>query len=98
MSEITEVVVARMVELSPLDMGKAEAIAEEFGVKARAVIASAVRRGIPYVKKARVSKAGVAVVSKADLVARIAERAGVNVADLDGLDKASKSSLEILAG
>jgi len=98
MSVITPEILAVMSENSPLNMEKAEAIAEKFGIKARAVIASAVRNGITYEKKARVSKAGTKIVSKTDLVATIAEKFGVSVESLEGLDKANKSALEVLAG
>jgi len=91
--EVTEVMKAQ----APLDMTKAEAIAEQFGIKARAVIASAVRQGIPYQKKVRATKAGTPVVSKTDLVAKIALKLGVDVTDLAGLDKATKTALEVLA-
>lgn len=90
-------VIARMTELAPLNMEIAEKIADEFDIKARSVIASAVRNKIEYVKKARVSKTGGEVISKDDLVARIAENLGFEVADLVGLEKANKSALEILA-
>lgn len=96
--EVKATVMARMVELAPLNMEIAEKIADEFGIKARSVIASAVRNKIEYVKKARVSKTGGEVVSKEDLVGRIAEKFGFSVEDLAGLEKANKSALETLAG
>lgn len=89
-------VIARMNELAPLNMEKAEKIAAEFGLKSRSVIASAVRSGIAYDKKARVNKAGKVPVSKADLVTAIAEKFAVAVEALEGLDKANKSALEAL--
>lgn len=91
-----EKITARMMELAPLNMEKAEKIAAEFGVKARSIIASAVRSKIPYEKKARVNKAGKVPVSKSDLVEAIAEKFGVEVKALDGLDKANKTALEAL--
>ena len=88
--------ITRMNDLSPMNFEKAELVASEFGVKVKAVIASATRNGIAYDRKARVNKAGVPVASKADLVVAIAEKFGKDVEALSGLDKATKSALEAL--
>ena len=102
MKNVSEETKAQILEVmnaqAPLNMEKAEQIAEKFGVKARSIIASAVRNQIPYEKKARVSKTGGEIVSKADLVARIATKNGIDVAALEGLEKATKAALEVLAG
>jgi hypothetical protein len=50
-----------------------------------------------YERKVATTKDGRPVTKKTDLVARIAAAANVTVAKLDGLDKASKGALEILA-
>lgn len=92
-SVITPEVEARMKELAPLDFEKAGEIADEFGIKTRSVVASAIRKGIEYTRKARVSKTGEPVVTKEDLVGVIAEGIGVDKGDLDGLDKATKVAL-----
>lgn len=81
---------------APLNMAKAEVIAAQFDLKPRSVIASAVRNKIEYTKKTRVSKTGNPVVSKEELVARIAVKYGFDVSKLEGLEKANKSALEVL--
>ena len=81
-----------------IDWIKAQELAEEYGTKARSIVQICNRNNIAYQKKARVSKTGKPIARKAELVAAIAEKHGVDVAALDGLEKASKSSLEILAG
>lgn len=92
-------VIDLMKEMSPLDAAKAEVIAEKFGLKTRAIIASAGRQAdVEYIRKARVSQTGDPVVTKADLVETIADALGVEDTALDGLDKASKTALEVLAG
>jgi hypothetical protein len=90
-------VLEAMKAAAPLNLAKAEAIADQFGLKSRSVIASAVRNGIAYEKKAKVSKAGLPVTNKDDLVERIASALFVNVETLEGLDKASKTALERVA-
>lgn len=98
-SKFDKAVIDRMVELSPLDFDKAEAIAAEFDLKTKAVIASAVRmEGVEYVRKARVSKTGDPVVTKEDLVKTIAEGLGLEVEALSGLDKATKTALTAIVG
>lgn len=92
-----EKIVARMNELAPLNFEKCGDIANEFGVKQRAVVASASRLGIEYTRKARVSKTGEPVVSKGDLVARIADVANLDASALEGLEKATKAALSALA-
>lgn len=82
---------------APLNFASATEIADRFGLKARSVVASAIRNGIPYNKMAKVNKAGLPVVAKDDLVSAIAESLTISVEALEGLDKASKSSLEALA-
>jgi hypothetical protein len=95
-SKMDKMVLDAMMASAPLDFAKATAIAERFGLKERSVVASAIRNGIPYVKKAKVNKAGLPVTSKEDLVASIADKLGIEVESLDGLDKASKNALLVL--
>lgn len=64
--------------------------------KARSIVAKAVRMGVPYSKQVRVSKTGDAVVRKDELVAQIAESAGVAVEALAGLEKSPKGVLQSL--
>jgi len=97
-TKFTADVVAVMEENAPLDWAKANEIGDRFDIKPRAVVSSAIRLGIEYNKKERVSKTGAKIVSKADLVGMIANRLGVDADELDGLEKATKTSLEILLG
>lgn len=54
--------------------------------------------GFTYERKATTTKDGKPVQKKLDLVAKIAEMAGVTVKQLDGLEKAPKGTLETVAG
>jgi len=92
-SRFDDAVLAAMQAAAPLNLEKAEALAEQFGEKPRAIIAAAVRAGIQYERKARMSKNGGPAVSKEDLVAQISEKVGAN---LSGLEKATKQSLQAL--
>jgi hypothetical protein len=91
-----EKVLTKMREEAPLNMEKAEKIANEFGLKTKSVIASATRNGIEYERKARVGKTGEPAVRKEELVTRIADKFGLEVTELDGLEKANKRALEAL--
>lgn len=86
----------RMRELAPLDLAKARAIAAEFGLKERSVIAKAVREKIAYTKQERVRKDGKPIASKEATVAAIEESLNLAEGVLDGLEKAAKVSLERL--
>ena len=94
---IEEKVINRMKELAPLNQALAQKIAGEFGLKERSIIAAAKRNEIEYVNKTRVAKNGGPVVSKTDLVDNIAENLGLEVKDLSGLEKATKTALVALA-
>jgi hypothetical protein len=87
--------VARMRELAPLNQAKATALAAEFGPKftARSVTAKAVREGIAYESKGKVTKTGTPVEQKDAIVAEIASLVEAN---LDGLEKAPKPALQAL--
>lgn len=93
----TPEVLAEMATLAPLDLAKATAFAEAKGMKPKSVIAAAVRAGIPYKRKERVSKTGGPVVTKEDLVAAVADASGLTVEELEGLEKAPKLVLAKLA-
>lgn len=97
-SKFTDEVLEVMEAEAPLNWSKANAIGAQFNLKPRAVVASAIRAGIEYNKIVRVSKTGGKIESKADLVAKIAARLGVSLDSLDGLDKATKTSLQVIAG
>jgi hypothetical protein len=96
MAEITDVVIAEMKNVAPLNWGKAQEIGEKFGLKPRAIVASAIRNGVKYQKKQRVSKSGAPVVRKPDLVQGIEKALTIDSGSLDGLEKASKGALETL--
>ena len=72
-----------------------EAIAVAVGKSVRSVVAKLSREGV-YVAKAAVKAEGKA--TKADLVAKIAEKFGVEAETLKSLEKATKEALEVLAG
>ena len=93
MSKITDEIVEAMEGLAPLDNHKAIRIADAFGVKPRAVIASANRRGIEYIRKPRVSKTGAPIVTKEDLVGKAETILGFGKGELAGLEKATKDVL-----
>jgi len=79
---------------APLNLEKAKAIAAQFGEKSyRPIVAAAIRAGIPYEKAAKRSKDGSPVVRKEALVDAISDKLGVQ---LDGLEKATKTSLQVL--
>ena len=96
-SKMDKLVLDAMTAAAPLNFESATEIADRFGLKARSVVASAIRNGIAYNKKAKVNKVGLPVVAKDDLIVRIAENLTISVEALEGLEKASKSSLEALA-
>lgn len=73
-----------------------EVIATEVGKTVRSVVAKLSREGV-YVAKAK-TKSGDKAVTKADLVAKIAEAKGVDAEKLASLEKATKEALEVLAG
>ena len=81
-----------------IDWAKAQEVADKFQTKARSIVQICTRNNIPYAKKQRVSKTGKPVARKTELVAQIAKKYSLDVEQLDGLEKASKTSLEVLAG
>lgn len=87
---------AAMRERAPLNLAKAQALADEYDAKTKSVIAKALREKIPYVKQERVRKDGKPVASKNATVASIEAVLEVSVGTFDGLEKASKASLEAL--
>jgi len=89
---------AAMRSRAPLNLDICEELADEFDAKVKSIIAKAVREGIPYQKLERVRKDGKPVASKTATVARIEAKANLAAGALEGLEKASKSALETLAG
>lgn len=98
-SKYTPEVIAEMQSRAPLTFEICGEIGEKFGLPQRGIAASAKRNKIAYVNKARVSKTGNPVASKADLVGMIVENLGLSVSDsvLEGGVKATKEFLETLA-
>jgi hypothetical protein len=76
---------------APLNQAKAEALGATLGKSARSITAKAIRMNVPYERKANVSKTGESVIRKETLVEEIAKFVPGN---LDGLEKASKNSLQ----
>lgn len=64
--------------------------------KPASIVAKISRMGLAYERKQPTTKTGEPVTKKTDLVAQIAELAGVNVATLDGMEKSPKGSLQAL--
>jgi hypothetical protein len=95
-SKFSDDVLKALSDAQPLNAEKCATIGAEFGYKQRSMIACAKRQGFTYERKVRVNKQGEKPVSKADLVASIADALDVSVASLDGLDKANKTALEAL--
>jgi len=83
-------------ELSPISYDVAVVLADRFGKKLRSVIAKACSLdGVVYVARERVAKNGSAIVRKAEMVESIAKSLATDE-DLQGLEKATKSSLDAL--
>lgn len=89
---------------APLNYDKAQALAALPAMntadgsprKARSIVAKAIRMGVTYERQVRVTKTGEAVVRKDELVAQIAESAGLAVESLAGLEKSPKGALQSL--
>lgn len=85
-----------MHKAAPLNLAKAQELADEYDAKVKSVIAKALREGIPYQKQERVRKDGKPVASKNATVGAIEDALEMDAGALDGLEKASKASLEKL--
>lgn len=72
-----------------------EALALEFGKSVRSIVAKLSREGV-YVAKGKATS-GEKAVTKVILIAKIAEKLGVEAEKLASLEKATKEALEILA-
>ena len=97
----TEAQEARLIEMGTVTYEQAIELAEEFGVSAKSVIAkiyslNAQRdAGINYVPKARPAKRAKGV-TKAELVAQIANATGADNEAIEGLSKAPAAALAAL--
>ena len=93
---VTASIVNAIRAASPVNWTKAQALAEEHGLKPRSIVQVCVRHEIPYEKQGRVSKTGAPVARKPELVKEIAASLNMETASLEGLEKASKESLQAL--
>jgi hypothetical protein len=95
MSELnyTVKVEAELAELAPVTYAEAVAYGVENGKSTRSVIAKVLQLNLDYIAKV-VPTAKPHVATKAELVAEIAVRMGLDT--IDGLDKATAASLKVL--
>lgn len=91
-AEVTAELVEKYIA-SDKSAGAVKALAEAVGKSARSVIAKLTREGV-YVSKAKAK--GATRITKANLVARIAELTGAAEVELDSLEKATHDALEIV--
>ena len=83
-------------EASPLDIAKAKDLAEKLGRKPRSIIAKAISMGLPYNAAKPARKDGTPIVRKAELVSAIEESLSSGNGSLVGLEKATRSALDML--
>ena len=84
-------------ELSPITYDIAVELAESFGKKLRSVIAKACSmEDVEYLPKEKVSKNGSEITRKSEIVERISKAIKANGQEMKGLEKATKSSLNLL--
>ena len=84
-------------ELSPITYDIAVELGERFGKKLRSIIAKACSmEDVEYLPKERVSKNGSEITRKSELVERISKAVKANGQELKGLEKSTKSSLNLL--
>ena len=83
-------------EASPLNIAKAKDLAEKIGRKPRSVIAKAISMGLPYNAAKPSRKDGSPVVRKAELVSAIEKSLSSDAGSLVGLEKATRSALDML--
>lgn len=89
-------IIEQLEAIQPVTWESVQKLAEETGYKAKSLVQICVRNDITYNKKQRVSKTGGVVMKKDMLVMEIASLLGITSDDLDGLTKASKTSLVAL--
>ena len=83
-------------EASPLNIAKAKDLANKLGRKPRSVIAKAISMGLPYNAAKPARKDGTPVVRKAELVSAIEKSLSSDAGSLVGLEKATRSALDML--
>ena len=84
--------VARLQAAAPISYEMAQELASEFGVSPRSVVSKVISLGLEYTPKPKAEKKGRGV-TKAQLVAQISERTGV---EFKSLGNAATSDLEAL--
>jgi hypothetical protein len=89
----TPEMVATLTANAPLDYTKAQALGKEMGRSAKSIIAKAKREGIEYISKPAPARKKSAP-TKADIVSAICS--GLDIDDLNGLEKATGSALSKL--
>ena len=96
-SVYTPAIVKELAEVEGLNWEKASVFAAKHDLKPMGVVICAKRNKIEYTPQERKTKSGTKIVSKAELVATIAEKFDIAVKDLKGLEKSTKDALEVLA-
>ena len=91
MSNYTPAMIAKLQGAAPLNLAKAKALASDFGLSHRSVIAKAKHLKIRYDVAPKAVR-----ISRPDLVAAIAKAVDCPVDDLDGLANAKTSALNNL--
>ena len=81
---------------SPLNIASAKDLANKLGRKPRSIIAKAISMGLPYNAAKPSRKDGSPVVRKAELVSAIEESLSSDAGSLVGLEKATRSALDML--
>ena len=85
----------RAAYLASPEKATVEAMATKMGKTTKSIVAKLVREGV-YVKPGKVSKDGLPVVRKNDLVEKIAAEIGITSDKLDGLEAAPKNALKLI--
>ena len=84
-------------ELSPITYDIAVELGERFGKKLRSIIEKACSmEDVEYLPKEKVSKNGSEITRKSEIVERISKAIKANGQEMKGLEKATKSSLNLL--
>ena len=97
MTNYTAEQVAEMVEAYNLTPSRetVEALAKEFSKSPKSIIGKLAREGV-YQKIEYVSKTGEKPITKIEIVKEIAENLGLEVTQLNGLEKSPKGVLKLL--
>ena len=91
--EATRIIVESYTDKPTKEM--VQALAERFGKTTRSIVAKLSREKV-YIKPIYVTKQGLPVVAKENIVDEIAKTLGVNSEMLGGLEKANKNCLSLL--